>query len=345
MQHLHYTESETSLTGPLGAGEVQPKLTLTGGVAVLSIAFATMLFSAHEGALYRLDNLSADKTLDKAFPAKSLDKNSHQLIVTSSLRPGDTNDLADLEPNPSREVADHSRLITNSTTQLASKLIKSSFLASSKGTLDVEDAMFGGNREASTTEASLLKVLGQSTPTKQSEPGKLNEINTPEKKERIPEVYANVREGSYAVIPESSLSPYNSDIPTDTNAFLKNEARLAQAQRKPAESLFTPEPKYPNQAVRKLLEAEVNVSFVVNVYGQVEQVTFESMPNRHFARSIQRALEKWRFVPATLDGQNVESQLSQTFSFSEPEKRLLYITGTRFPKVLKTSYLPKKYKT
>ena len=118
-------------------------------------------------------------------------------------------------------------------------------------------------------------------------------------------------------------------------------AKQGAGVHQPAEALHSPKPKYPSIAVRKLLEAQVRVSFVVNGSGEVEDIKFADKTNKYFARSIKRTLKKWRFEPAKMNGMEVESVVTRTFSFTEPEKRLLYITGTRFPKVLKDRYLPK----
>lgn len=324
MQHFQFTESETSLTSSQGEGEVHSRLSLTGGVAVLSVAFAAMLFFAHEGALYRLNDLNVIKPHDAPSITNFEDGAGHQFTENKSLWVTQSQTSNVFEKAP-----DHRRFVVDSSSYLVSKLIKSSFLASPKSTSVNAKVVKSDSRIPTVEGLNSVQRKDQSLPSQYSSYGTFNDT----------------QKAPFGVISDTQSAGGDKDTSVGGEDKLQKESRVTLVPRKPAESLFTPGPKYPNQAVRKLLEAEVNVSFVVNVYGEVEQVTFETMPNRHFARSIQRALKQWRFVPATLDGQKVDSRLSQTFSFSEPEKRLLYITGTRFPKVLKTNYLPKNYKS
>ena len=76
-------------------------------------------------------------------------------------------------------------------------------------------------------------------------------------------------------------------------------------------------PKYPATAKRRGIELDVTVNFTIDRTGKVQNIKFNSKGKVSYFRSaIRNTLEQWRFLPATIDGKPVESQMSKIFSFS-----------------------------
>jgi bla regulator protein blaR1 len=90
--------------------------------------------------------------------------------------------------------------------------------------------------------------------------------------------------------------------------------------RKSAEILRSPDPKYPSTATRRGIEMDVTVNFIIDTDGVVQDITFEQK-NRvsYFRSAIRNAMAKWRFLPAQVNGQPVESKMTKIFSFSLAE--------------------------
>jgi TonB family protein len=84
-----------------------------------------------------------------------------------------------------------------------------------------------------------------------------------------------------------------------------------------AEQLKSVDPVYPSVAKRKGIEIEVEVNFTIDVDGQIKNITFARQNKiNYFKSSIRSAIKKWRFLPAKVDDQPVESQMSKVFAFS-----------------------------
>ncbi len=84
-----------------------------------------------------------------------------------------------------------------------------------------------------------------------------------------------------------------------------------------AEQLKSVDPVYPSVAKRKGIELEVKVNFTIGVDGQIKDLKFARQNKiNYFKSSIRSAIKKWRFLPAKVDGQPVESQMAKVFAFS-----------------------------
>lgn len=92
-------------------------------------------------------------------------------------------------------------------------------------------------------------------------------------------------------------------------------------------------PAYPRQALMRKLSGDVRVSFEVNSKGRVENVTFDGETHRSFRNSVNRALSKWRFKPATENGIATTVKLNRIFSFMDPNQEKLTITGSRIARL------------
>lgn len=76
-------------------------------------------------------------------------------------------------------------------------------------------------------------------------------------------------------------------------------------------------PLYPSVAKRRGLEMNVKVNFTVDKDGRVKDIEFADQHNvTYFKSAIRFAIRKWRFEPATLNNDIVESKMSKIFSFS-----------------------------
>jgi bla regulator protein BlaR1 len=93
-------------------------------------------------------------------------------------------------------------------------------------------------------------------------------------------------------------------------------------------------PRYPRSAYRRSLEVDVEVSFVVNKDGCIEDLYFYDEVQDPFKRSVERALSEWRFIPGTVNGQVAEMSMKKVFSFSNPDSQLILLTGSRIVQVI-----------
>jgi TonB family protein len=84
-----------------------------------------------------------------------------------------------------------------------------------------------------------------------------------------------------------------------------------------AEQVKNVVPIYPTIAKRKGIEIDIKVDFTIDIDGQIKNIKFAQHKKiNYFKKSIRRAIEKWRFLPAKVDEKPVESQMAKVFSFS-----------------------------
>jgi periplasmic protein TonB len=75
-------------------------------------------------------------------------------------------------------------------------------------------------------------------------------------------------------------------------------------------------PVYPLNARRNGIQGWVNVRFIVNEQGRVEDVTIrEADPPEVFDQSVTRCVSGWRFQPGTVDGRPVKVWAETTLHF------------------------------
>ncbi|MEW6990654.1 M56 family metallopeptidase [Colwelliaceae bacterium 6441] len=97
----------------------------------------------------------------------------------------------------------------------------------------------------------------------------------------------------------------------------KDKVTIKAPQKYAAQILTSPDPKYPVIAKRRGIEMDVTVNFVIDADGLVRDITFEQKNKVNYFRSaIRAAMTKWRFLPAKINGQPIESNMSKIFSFS-----------------------------
>ncbi len=84
-----------------------------------------------------------------------------------------------------------------------------------------------------------------------------------------------------------------------------------------AKQLTSVSPIYPSVAKRKGIEIEIKVNFTIDINGQIKDIQFAHQNKiNYFKSAIRSAIKQWRFSPAKVDGEPVESQMSKVFAFS-----------------------------
>ncbi|MFD2165542.1 TonB family protein [Thalassotalea euphylliae] len=112
----------------------------------------------------------------------------------------------------------------------------------------------------------------------------------------------------------------------DKSEFSLLEQRYQSEQRQLLEQISTREeaklleaidPKYPSVAKRKGIELEVFVNFTIDEAGNVIDIQFEQQSRlSYFRTSITAAMKQWKFEPARINGEAVQSKMSKIFSFN-----------------------------
>jgi TonB family protein len=80
----------------------------------------------------------------------------------------------------------------------------------------------------------------------------------------------------------------------------------------PAEPLNRSAPTYPASSLSSRREGWVLVSFIISEEGEVIEPMIEDSSNPDFDAPTLRAIRKWRYKPATVDGTPVEQSMVQT---------------------------------
>lgn len=87
-----------------------------------------------------------------------------------------------------------------------------------------------------------------------------------------------------------------------------NEDKLVAIEREPAE--------YPKKALKKCIEGNVVVRFVVTTEGTTTDIeVVSSRPEGVFEKAAIAAVEKWRFEPRVLKGMPVNREETQRLVF------------------------------
>ena len=112
-------------------------------------------------------------------------------------------------------------------------------------------------------------------------------------------------------VPTTQKTIKITDTFTDTEIADKTPVLIA------AKIISSIGPRYPSTAKRKGLELDVVIDFTIDTNGRVKNIHFNRGSKvNYFKNVVRNAMEKWRFLPAELNGEPVESQMSKIFSFS-----------------------------
>jgi TonB family protein len=118
-------------------------------------------------------------------------------------------------------------------------------------------------------------------------------------------------------IKNTQIIKSNRDIFTEANLLKEKKMPPIETTWKNAEQLQSVDPVYPSLAKRKGIEIEVKVDFTIDIHGKIKNIQFDHQNNiNYFKSSIRSAIKKWRFLPAKVDDQPVESQMTKVFAFS-----------------------------
>lgn len=80
------------------------------------------------------------------------------------------------------------------------------------------------------------------------------------------------------------------------------------------------QPEYPPSMIRADMEGTVTVRVLIGADGRVKDVNIVTAASDEFAEATRKqALKKWRFLPATRDGEAYESWREMTVRFVMPE--------------------------
>jgi protein TonB len=87
----------------------------------------------------------------------------------------------------------------------------------------------------------------------------------------------------------------------------------------PARLISAPAPRFPMLAAHNRVSGSVGIDAVVDKQGHVKQVS-AVRGNPLLTEAAKQAVLKWRYEPATIDGEPVESQVTITVRFAGAEK-------------------------
>lgn len=174
--------------------------------------------------------------------------------------------------------------------------------------------------------------LVNNTPTNTAPTENITKASAPQALDSLPEVHDSeslevAQSYSQAINEfESQNERYSSSSALNNERTPEFTLSKTQLPTKPevkspvlsAAKLLNPtSPVYPSIAKLRGLEMKVKVNFTVDRNGKVKDIDFGKQYNaNHFKSAIRSTIRKWRFTPATLNNDAVESKMSKIFSFS-----------------------------
>lgn len=94
-------------------------------------------------------------------------------------------------------------------------------------------------------------------------------------------------------------------------------AATANADHAIPRPLDTPAPRYPQEALRRGISGTVRVRVVVAADGSVDRLELaQASGNRYLDRAALEAVRRWRFQPATRNGQPVAAEVTVPIDFN-----------------------------
>lgn len=115
--------------------------------------------------------------------------------------------------------------------------------------------------------------------------------------------------------PDSLELPPMETMPFDIN-MVQDSFEIAQLD-KPLIQVVKIQPVYPGRAKRRGIEGSVEVEFIVNESGIVEDISIiKADPPDIFDKSIINSVSKWRFEPGTIAGIPVRTRVRVPFQFN-----------------------------
>lgn len=93
------------------------------------------------------------------------------------------------------------------------------------------------------------------------------------------------------------------------------DSGMLDSQPKP---IFQSPPRYPNELRSEKKKGQVNVVFVVNKNGKVENPVAKRATHPAFEKAAIDAIRQWKFEPATRGGEAVSAKMSIPITFNPP---------------------------
>jgi len=109
-------------------------------------------------------------------------------------------------------------------------------------------------------------------------------------------------------LPAQDSSPTNSEIIYELHKAGENGITAPKA-------IFMPQPEYTEQARRKKINGTVLLSLVVNADGTVRDPAVTKSLDKGLDKQALETVKKWKFQPATKDGQPVVVRIDVEVSF------------------------------
>jgi TonB family protein len=123
--------------------------------------------------------------------------------------------------------------------------------------------------------------------------------------------------------PETGPQMIQSDNTEDGESVERD--RIHMQWDNPPRLINSPQPDYPDIAYRAGVEGTVTLHVIVGTDGSVEDVKVaHSSPSEIFSEAARKAVLKWRYEPATIDGEPVRALCSQTIRFVLSENSSSY---------------------
>jgi protein TonB len=83
----------------------------------------------------------------------------------------------------------------------------------------------------------------------------------------------------------------------------------------PPRALDTPDPKYPEKLRKKRIEGHVVLKLIVGTDGAAHEITVDRSGGTDFDREALKAVQRWKFQPATKDGEAVNAMINVEVNF------------------------------
>ncbi len=121
-------------------------------------------------------------------------------------------------------------------------------------------------------------------------------------------------DGEWVVLAVTALSPAEAEAKVKTSASIGN----VEGNIVPPKLLDRVNPVYPETARREKREGKIVVSSIVDAEGNVRAPILVSVPEgcEDLAASVVEAVSRWRYEPATLDGQAVPVYFTVVVKFA-----------------------------
>jgi len=157
----------------------------------------------------------------------------------------------------------------------------------------------------------LIQATIQQPPMPISEPKKLR--STPQSTVRSTQASGN---NTSRFSPDLSLGGGDGPaVETGGTGFSESIYEEGETDEPPMAISRTPL-AYPQAAQRARIEGVVEIVFLVNREGRVQDIEFKQVPHKMFEQPIRSTIQTWRFKPAMLHGVPVSVRVRQRVDFN-----------------------------